>query len=79
MKHASYRFPINTPKTKEAYFYRKIFDNHFPSEDAAKTVPGGESIACSTSIAIEWDKSFSKNADPSGRAIFDIHVEGYKE
>jgi asparagine synthetase B (glutamine-hydrolysing) len=40
------RYPINTPQTKEAYYYRTIFEEHFPQPFAAATVPGGPSIAC---------------------------------
>lgn len=70
---ADKRFPVNPPLTKEAYFYREIFEKYFPSQSAAQTVPGGKSIACSSPTAIAWDESFSKNADPSGRAILDVH------
>jgi asparagine synthase (glutamine-hydrolysing) len=73
MENARYRFPYNTPLTKEAYAYREIFDSHFPGESAAACVPGGPSIACSTPTAIAWDASFAKNADPSGRAVLDVH------
>jgi len=72
-RNASYRFPYNTPVTKEAYYYRSIFHSHFPQLDAAKTVPGGPSIACSTPAAIEWEQSWKTQADPSGRAILDVH------
>merc|ERR1712032_664797 len=30
-KHAENKFPIMTPPTKEAYYYRKIYESHFPS------------------------------------------------
>jgi asparagine synthase (glutamine-hydrolysing) len=73
IKNASYRFPYNTPATKEAYYYRTIFESHFPGESAAVCVPGGPSIACSTPTAIAWDKSFANNADPSGRAVAGVH------
>ncbi|GAB5367348.1 hypothetical protein AAMO2058_001222600 [Amorphochlora amoebiformis] len=76
MTHAQNRFPHNTPPTKEAYWYRSIFDTFFP-DPAHLTVPGGPSIACSTPAAIEWDKSFKDNADPSGRAISGVHDEAY--
>ena len=79
MKYASSRFPIAPPQTKEEYMYREIFSKHFPSPAAAKTVPTGKSIACSTPIAIEWDKSFQSMADPSGRAILGVHVDAYEE
>ncbi|RPI71809.1 MAG: asparagine synthase B, partial [Desulfobacteraceae bacterium] len=75
MANARYRFPYNTPATKEAYFYREIFESHFPGEAAAACVPGGPSIACSTPTAIAWDASFAKNADPSGRAVLGVHRE----
>jgi asparagine synthase (glutamine-hydrolysing) len=76
---ASYRFPYNTPTTKEAYRYREIFEELFPLEDAAKCVPGGPSIACSSAKAIEWDESFQNNADPSGRAMSQIHNDAYQD
>jgi asparagine synthase (glutamine-hydrolysing) len=75
MANARYRFPHNTPMTKEAYFYREIFESHFPGEAAAACVPGGPSIACSTPTAIAWDASFARNADPSGRAILGVHKD----
>jgi asparagine synthase (glutamine-hydrolysing) len=77
MQHAKHRFPHNTPQTKEAYLYRSIFDSYFP-DPAQMTVPGGPSIACSTAAAIEWDKSFKDNADPSGRAM-GVHTDAYEE
>jgi asparagine synthase (glutamine-hydrolysing) len=73
MTNARYRFPYNTPATKEAYYYREIFESHFPGEAAAACVPGGLSIACSTPAAIAWDASFARNADPSGRAVRGVH------
>jgi asparagine synthase (glutamine-hydrolysing) len=73
MDTAQFRFPENTPLTKEAYYYRQIFESHFPSTAAIKTVPGGPSIACSSATAIAWDESFKNRADPSGRAMREIH------
>ncbi|BBO28479.1 asparagine synthase B [Alteromonas sp. I4] len=70
---AEFRFPINTPDTKEGYYYRTIFESYFPQETAARCVPGGKSIACSTVEALEWDESFKNNADPSGRSMKDVH------
>ncbi len=70
---AEFRFPVNTPDTKEGYFYRTIFESYFPQESAAKCVPGGKSIACSTVEALEWDESFKTNADPSGRSMKGVH------
>ncbi len=62
-----------TPPTKEAYYYRMIFEQHYPSMSAVCTVPQSKSIACSTEKAIEWDESFKKNADESGRAVLGVH------
>ncbi|HAB80230.1 MAG TPA: asparagine synthase B [Glaciecola sp.] len=73
LANAGFRFPINTPDTKEGYFYRTIFEGYFPQESAAQCVPGGKSIACSTVEALEWDASFKNNADPSGRSMKDVH------
>lgn len=48
-------FPYNTPVTKEAFFYRRMFHKHFPQENAAKTVR-------------KWIPKWQTNQDPSGRA-----------
>jgi asparagine synthase (glutamine-hydrolysing) len=77
MAQASYRFGINTPQTKEEYYYRSIFESHFPSEAAASTVPSVPSIACSSPVALEWDASFKNQNDPSGRAIAMVHDQAY--
>ncbi|WP_281544148.1 asparagine synthase B [Grimontia sp. SpTr1] len=77
MESASFRFPYNTPQTKEAYVYREIFEELFPLPSAAECVPGGPSIACSSAKAIEWDESFKNSADPSGRAVAAVHNEAY--
>ena len=79
MKNVHYRFPIHTPQNKEEYYYRTIFESHFPSDSAAKTVPSVPSVACSTPIALEWDESFKNMNDPSGRAVTNVHDEAYKK
>jgi asparagine synthase (glutamine-hydrolysing) len=76
LARAQWRFPYNTPRTKEAYFYRVLFASHFPSEAAARCVPGGDSVACSTPAAIAWDPAFAALPDPSGRAVRDVHKRG---
>ncbi|MFM7896483.1 MAG: asparagine synthase-related protein, partial [Flavobacterium sp.] len=48
-------FPYNTPVTKEAFYYRRIFHKHFPQESAAQTVR-------------KWIPKWQENQDPSGRA-----------
>jgi asparagine synthase (glutamine-hydrolysing) len=70
---ADRRFPINPPQTKEAYFYRRVFERLFPGDGCANTVPGGKSIACSSPAAIAWDAAFANAADPSGRAVAGVH------
>ena len=62
----SERWPESTPDTKEAYWIRQIFEQHFPSAAAASTavrwIPKGE-----------WGVS----SDPSGRAV-SIHSAAYE-
>ena len=77
MERAAVRFPINPPATKEAYFYRTLFEEHFPTAAAAATVPGGKSVACSTEKALEWDERLQQTIDPSGRAVDGIHNDAY--
>jgi asparagine synthase (glutamine-hydrolysing) len=77
LKQAAHRFPINTPRSKEEYFYRSIFSQHFPGDEAARCVPSEASVACSTSVALEWDEAFKKMNDPSGRAVKNVHLSGY--
>ena len=77
MAHASERFPINTPMNKEEYYYRSIFEEYFPSESAARSVPSVPSVACSTAEALAWDASFKNLNDPSGRAVAGVHEEAY--
>lgn len=72
---AAHRFPVSPPTTKEAYFYRTLFEEHFPGEAAARTVPYGPSIACSSPAALAWDPAFAAAADPSGRAVQGVHLQ----
>ncbi|MGI8598333.1 MAG: asparagine synthase B [Chitinophagaceae bacterium] len=78
LQNAAYRFPINTPRSKEEYYYRSIFTDLFPGDEAAKCVPSEPSVACSTAIALEWDETFKKMNDPSGRAVKSVHEQAYK-
>ncbi len=77
--NAKYKFPIQTPTSKEEFYYRSIFASHFPSDTAALCVPQEASVACSTKIALEWDESFKNMNDPSGRAVANVHEEAYKK
>lgn len=55
LEGASQEFPYNSPTTKEAYFYRSIFNKHYPQVSAAQTVR-------------KWIPKWQENLDPSGRA-----------
>ena len=77
LANAKYKFPIQTPTSKEEYYYRSIFTEHFPSDAAALSVPQEASVACSTKIALEWDEAFKNMNDPSGRAVANVHDDAY--
>jgi len=77
LANAKYKFPIQTPTSKEEFYYRSIFASHFPSDTAALCVPQEASVACSTKIALEWDESFKNMNDPSGRAVANVHDDAY--
>ena len=77
MAHAAKRFPIHTPRNKEEYYYRSIFEEHFPSDSAALSVPSVPSVACSTAEALAWDASFEGMNEPSGRAVAGVHEDAY--
>ena len=79
LAQAKHRFPTQTPTSKEEYFYRSIFEEHFPSESAALTVPSVPSVACSTPTALKWDKAFENMNDPSGRAVSKVHADAYEK
>ena len=71
------RFPINTPRSKEEFLFRKIFEKHFPGDDCALCVPSSKSVACSTEEALKWDKEFENMIDPSGRSVKKVHKDSY--
>ncbi len=77
LARAAERFPINPPLNKEEYYYRTIFEEHFPSESAARSVPSIPSVACSTAEALAWDSSFQNVNEPSGRAVKDVHGQAF--
>ncbi len=77
IENAAYRFPLQTPQNKEEFYYRSIFEEHFPSDAAALSVPQEPSVACSTKIALEWDEAFKNVNDPSGRAVAAVHDDAY--
>ncbi|MFS4417220.1 asparagine synthase B [Maribacter sp. 2307ULW6-5] len=77
LANARFRFPLQTPTSKEEFYYRSIFEGHFPSDAAALSVPQEPSVACSTKIALEWDAAFKNMNDPSGRAVANVHDDAY--
>ena len=77
LANSKFKFPIQTPTTKEEYYYRTIFTSHFPSDAAARCVPQEPSVACSTKIALEWDEAFKHMNEPSGRAVAKVHDDAY--
>ncbi len=78
LANAHFKFPIQTPVSKEEFFYRTLFQEHFPSDAAALSVPSVPSVACSSPVALEWDASFKNLNDPSGRAVTTVHSDAYK-
>lgn len=48
-------YPHNTPNTKEAFYFRQLFEEMYPQEHALKTVK-------------KWIPKWQENEDPSGRA-----------
>ncbi|MGB0376981.1 MAG: asparagine synthase B [Flavobacteriaceae bacterium] len=79
MANAHYRFPVQTPQNKEEFYYRSIFESHFPSDTAALSVPSVPSVACSTPVALAWDEAFQNQNDPSGRAVTFVHEDAYNK
>lgn len=78
LANAHFKFPVQPPKSKEEFYYRSIFEEHFPSDAAALSVPSVPSVACSSPVALEWDESFKNMNDPSGRAVTSVHTDAYK-
>lgn len=82
LKTAAFRFPYNTPQTKESYWNRMTYERHYPPSlnhgCSVEVVPGGPTVACSTAAAVEWDASFSKFADASGRSV-GVHTAAVDE
>lgn len=62
---AAERFPYNTPTTKEAFYFRTIFEKYYPEESAIKSV-------------LKWVPKWQKNTDPSGR-VCDVHEMKVKD
>lgn len=67
MAKAAERWPKDTPQTKEAYWYREVFEQWFPQD------------ACTESV-VRWIPRFDWgcDSDPSGRAQ-SAHAASYKK
>ena len=63
MKHPKAEWGKDVPETKEAYWYRLMFDEHFPP-------------SCAGTVE-RWVPMWSKERDPSGRAMAS-HVAKYQ-
>ncbi|TQS35605.1 hypothetical protein Golomagni_03975 [Golovinomyces magnicellulatus] len=63
MKNPKPEWGSDIPETKEAYWYRLMFDDHFPK--------------CCASTVTRWTPTWSDQTDPSGRAI-KIHNQKYE-
>lgn len=63
MKNPKPEWGNDIPDSKEAYWYRTMFDEHFPSYCA--------------STVMRWTPTWSKQTDPSGRAI-NVHAQKYE-
>lgn len=75
-RNVKHIFPKKTPRSKEEFLYRKIFETYYGSGSSVKTVPYETSVACSTAIAAEWDEKWKNKEDPSGRAV-NVHDDAY--
>ncbi|PGH16434.1 asparagine synthase (glutamine-hydrolyzing) [Helicocarpus griseus UAMH5409] len=64
MKNPKPEWGDDIPDTKEGYWYRMMFDEHFPPYCA--------------STVMRWTPTWSKQTDPSGRAIA-THIAKYEE
>ena len=64
------------PLTKEAQYYRKIFEKRFTNPYSVDIVPWSKSIACSTERALKWVEQWGDMDEPSGRAV-NVHEKSY--
>ena len=60
-------FPYQPPKTKEAFLYRKIFEELFGVEGVHTVFYTDETTACSTETANKWNETFVN--DPSAKGL----------
>jgi asparagine synthase (glutamine-hydrolysing) len=55
LKNASEKYPYHTPTTKEAYYYRKLFNQYYGSAE--------------TCIPYYWMPKWVRASDPSARTL----------
>jgi len=64
---AEEKYPFQTPRTKEAYRYRKIFEELFKCDGKHFVKYDNNTVACSTKIGAEWCKDMKR--DPTGNYV----------
>lgn len=69
LEKAAEIFPHDTPKTKEAYYYRAIFEKLFGKYEAAESLRHGVE---------RWVPLWCDSEDPSGRAQ-KFHAAAYSK
>jgi asparagine synthase (glutamine-hydrolysing) len=78
LANAKFRFPVNPPMSKEEYYYRSIFAEHFPSDQAAACVPSVPSVACSTPKLWLGTNRFATMPTHRDVPLKSVHNEAYK-
>lgn len=76
LEQAHVDFPQKTPMTKEAMYFRQIFEDKLPHQASKTIVPWSKSVACSTPRALKWREEWSEMDEPSGRAVA-VHNDKY--
>jgi asparagine synthase (glutamine-hydrolysing) len=69
-------FPMHTPKSSEALYYRLYFDKYFRIPGVSLLVPYGKSCACSSDTAARW--AGNEKDDASGRSV-KTHIKSVVE
>lgn len=69
LKDAAIAFPHDPPATKEAYYYRTLFEDIFGKHQGTQGLRDG---------VVKWVPLWSESDDPSGRAQ-KFHAQAYKK
>ena len=67
MAVAEKKYPFQTPQTKEAYRYRKIFEELFKCDGKHFVKYDNNTVACSTNVGAKWCKDVKR--DPTGKFV----------